>query len=299
MTRQTALPMTVIGGYLGAGKTTLINQLLAAPHGRRLMVMVNDFGAINIDAKLLQSADEDTLTLTNGCVCCTMGADLFMAIGDVLDRSPRPDHLIVEASGIADPQKIANAALTEPDLSYGGIVSVVDAKNFASLQDDPQIGAQIESQITCADLLLVSKTNEITADLAQRLAALSPRDPLLAKDSATFADLLLREVLPPDLEPATASPSHPGYLRWSHTSRAPMTEADLRERLRNRPRALYRIKGFVQGNAGRGWLLHCVGRQVSLEPIAQDSGTRLVGIGLATQISAKTCEAWWPSAPSN
>lgn len=299
MTRQTALPMTVIGGYLGAGKTTLINQLLAAPQGRRLMVMVNDFGAINIDAELLQSADEDTLTLTNGCVCCTMGADLFMAIGDVLDRSPRPDHLIVEASGIADPQKIANAALTEPDLSYGGIVSVVDAKNFASLQDDPQIGAQIESQITCADLLLVSKTNEITADLAQRLAALSPLDPLLAKDSVPLADLLLREVPPPDLEPATAIPSHSRYLRWSHTSRAPMTEADLRERLRNRPRALYRIKGFVQGNAGRGWLLHCVGRQVSLEPIAQDSGTRLVGIGLATQISAKTCEAWWPSAPSN
>ena len=63
------LPLTVIAGYLGAGKTTLINRLLAEPHGARLMVLVNDFGAINIDAELLESADEDTFTLSNGCVC--------------------------------------------------------------------------------------------------------------------------------------------------------------------------------------------------------------------------------------
>ncbi|MFT7136469.1 MAG: G3E family GTPase, partial [Akkermansiaceae bacterium] len=72
------LPLTVISGYLGAGKTTLINRLLAEDHGLKLMVMVNDFGAINIDAELIAEAGEDTMTLTNGCVCCTMGNDLFM-----------------------------------------------------------------------------------------------------------------------------------------------------------------------------------------------------------------------------
>ena len=85
------LPLTVIGGYLGAGKTTLINRVLAGDHGLRLMVMVNDFGAINIDAELLASATEDRMELTNGCVCCTMGADLFLAIGDVL-RGLDADH---------------------------------------------------------------------------------------------------------------------------------------------------------------------------------------------------------------
>jgi len=80
--RHARLPLTVIGGYLGAGKTTLINRLLTEDHGLRLMVMVNDFGTINIDADLLESADKDTLRLTNGCVCCTMGGDLFMAMGD-------------------------------------------------------------------------------------------------------------------------------------------------------------------------------------------------------------------------
>lgn len=294
------LPMTVIGGYLGAGKTTLINQLLQAPHGRRLMVMVNDFGAINIDAALLQSADEDTLALTNGCVCCTMGADLFLAIGDVLDRRLRPDHLIVEASGIADPQKIANAALAEPDLSYGGIVTLVDAQNFAALQDDAQIGPQIESQVRCADLLLVRKTEALTKDLNARLKRLSAVAPLLTKGSHVLADLLLQDLaradITPHITPHNTALPHPGYMRWSHQSSASVTEAALRYALRSRPAALYRLKGFIQGQGGTGWLLHCVGQQVSLEPIQHDTGTALVGIGLADQLTAKRCEAWWRSA---
>ena len=133
------LPLTVIGGYLGAGKTTLINRLLAEDHGARVMVMVNDFGAVNIDAALLKSAGSDTLELTNGCVCCTMGADLYMALGRALDREPRPDHLVIEASGIADPKKIANAARAEPEMEYGGIALVVDGENFTALASDALI----------------------------------------------------------------------------------------------------------------------------------------------------------------
>ena len=141
------LPLTVIAGYLGAGKTTLINRLLAEPHGARLMVLVNDFGAINIDAELLESADEDTLTLSNGCVCCTIGGDLFMAIGDALDRVPRPDHLVIEASGVAQPAKIANAALAERELLYSGIVTVVDALNYPALARDSLVGEQVKTQV--------------------------------------------------------------------------------------------------------------------------------------------------------
>ncbi|NBR90236.1 MAG: GTP-binding protein, partial [Rhodobacteraceae bacterium] len=169
------LPLTVLGGYLGAGKTTLLNRLLAEDHGQRIMVMVNDFGAINIDASLITAADGDTLTLSNGCVCCTMGSDLFMAMGDALDRRPRPDHLVIEASGVADPAKIADAARTEPEMSYGGIAVVVDAENWPALADDPLIGAQLQDQVRVADMLLISKAeNGIPAVLAQRLKSLSP-----------------------------------------------------------------------------------------------------------------------------
>ena len=152
-----SLPLTVIGGYLGAGKTSLINRLLAENHGLRLLILVNDFGAINIDASLIEAAEDDMIALSNGCVCCTMGADLFLAIGDILDRDQLPDHLIVEASGIADPSAIAQVALAEPDLEYGGIVTVVDAIEFDRLSQDTLIGAQVLGQVDVADVVLCQR----------------------------------------------------------------------------------------------------------------------------------------------
>ncbi|MEZ5716691.1 MAG: GTP-binding protein [Paracoccaceae bacterium] len=215
------LPLTVIGGYLGAGKTTLINRLLSEPHGQRVMVMVNDFGSVNIDAGLLKSASGDTLELTNGCVCCTMGNDLFLALGDALDRRPRPDHLVIEASGIADPKKIANAARAEPEMDYGGIALVVDAMNFAALAADAQIGAQIRGQVEVADLLLVAKCGgEVPAGLAMQLAALS-RAPVVALDAvADVAPLILGGSCP--IPAGGRGRGHGDYVTWSYEGEAEM-----------------------------------------------------------------------------
>lgn len=151
------LPLLVIGGYLGAGKTTMIKHLLSHSGGLRLLVLVNDFGSINIDADLIASQDGDTIALSNGCVCCAMTGDLFYAIGDALDRNPRPDLVIVEASGVADPARIAAIALAEPELEYTGIVTVVDTMTACDLLDDDQIAAQIKGQIAAADLIAMSK----------------------------------------------------------------------------------------------------------------------------------------------
>ena len=141
------LPLTILSGYLGAGKTTLINRLLAEDHGLNLMVIVNDFGSVNIDAALIAEATDQTIALTNGCVCCSMEADLFMALNAALDRDPRPDHLIVEASGIADPAAIAAAAIAEPEIGYGGILTLVDALNIDAQLADPELAPQITQQI--------------------------------------------------------------------------------------------------------------------------------------------------------
>ena len=284
------LPLTVIGGYLGAGKTTLINRLLAEDHGQRVLVMVNDFGAINIDAALLTSSSEDTLELSNGCVCCTMGADLFMAVGDVLDRPKRPDHLVIEASGIADPARIAQVALAEPDLSYGGVISVVDALNFDALSRDVQIGAQVRGQVDVADLILVSKSQNGALPTALGLPKAPVSDLALIDD---VTPLILGAAL--GQAPKPTAEIHPAYVAWSGTGE-PSTRAALQSKLDNRPKGLMRFKGFVQGIDGSDFEVHCVGPSVSIKSARDVQKTQVVGIGPKGRIDAKTLEAWWHGA---
>ena len=284
------LPLTVIGGYLGAGKTTLINRLLRDPRGLRLTVMVNDFGAINIDADLLESADGDTLELTNGCVCCTMGADLFMAIGGVLDRNPRPDHLLIEASGIGDPGKIANAAIAEPEMRYGGIVTVVDALRFGELDSDPLIGPQIRDQVACADLLAVSKTDDPDPALIARLGEIAPSRPTLPNgpDGVDF----LAPLIDGAVERPASGGGHPAYVHWSHESARVFDADNLRRMLESRPADLFRVKGRVAGPDG-GWIVQVVGGQIDLFPCPAPEASRLVGIGLAGRLELEQVDAWW------
>jgi len=105
---QSAIPLTVIGGYLGSGKTTLLNALLRQPHGKRFALLVNDFGSINIDAGLIENQQGETINLANGCICCSLAAGFVVALNTVLNLQSRPDQVIIEASGVADPRKIAN-----------------------------------------------------------------------------------------------------------------------------------------------------------------------------------------------
>jgi len=285
------LPLTVISGYLGAGKTTLINRLLGEDHGLRLLVMVNDFGAINIDAALLDSATEDTLTLSNGCVCCTMGADLFLAIGDVLDREDRPDHLIIEASGIADPARIAQVAQAEPDLIYGGIVTVVDVQGYGALARDVQIGAQVEGQVKVADLICLSKSTGPEAALSLKLSIQSGAQVFDMAEVDAVAPLLFgaqgRDVPHPGGAP------HRDYLGWSACSNLALSHAMLMAKLAQRPAALFRFKGFVGHDAQSAWEVHCVGPSVSVKPLKAARETQVVGIGLAERLSREEITAWW------
>lgn len=284
------LPLTVISGYLGAGKTTLINRLLAEPHGMKLLVMVNDFGAINIDAALLEAATDDTLTLSNGCVCCTMGADLFMAIGDVLDRDARPDQMVIEASGIADPARIAQVAQTEPELIYGGIVTVVDGPAFDGLAQDPQIGPQVADQVRVADLVCLSK-------LAQEDPAMMLK--LNIQSGAEVIDLNKIDEVTPIVLGARAAQvpqqgaGHQPYVAWSDATPRQFDHATLSAKLMARPDGLFRFKGFVGRDEARAWEVHCVGATLSIKPLKEPRETAVVGIGLAARITLDEIAAWW------
>lgn len=287
------LPVTVVSGYLGAGKTTLINRLLAEDHGRKLMVMVNDFGAINIDAALLESAGRDTIALTNGCVCCTMGADLFMALGDALDRRPRPDHLVIEASGIADPARIANAALAEPEMLCAGVITMVDAEMFPVLSTDPMIGPQYLQQIRCADVVVLRGPATHAIDrVREDLKALGPALVLDRKIPDRIAPLLLDRDTPAGWRYGP-SDRHPDYLQWHTTGGGPADRVALDRLLAARPAGVLRMKGFVCSADGACWTVQSVGPRLSVTSADEAKETRLVALGLRSVLTASEIDRWW------
>ena len=161
------IPFTVIGGFLGAGKTTLLNRLLADASGRRFAVLVNDFGALDIDGRLVTQHGGDTIALSNGCLCCTIGDSLVQTLMFLLERADGIDHIVVEASGVADPARIADLGVLDPRLRRDGVVVVVDAADVRERAADRRLSDTVERQLRAADLLVLNKL-----DLANDLPAL-------------------------------------------------------------------------------------------------------------------------------
>ena len=151
------LPVTVVGGYLGAGKTTLVNSLLRQANGRRLAVMVNEFGALPIDASLVEAADERIVSLTGGCVCCSYGEDLVSSLAMLAALEPRPEHVLLEASGVAFPGAIAGTVGLLAGFDLDGAVVLADAETVRGRAADRYIGSTVRRQLAQADLILLNK----------------------------------------------------------------------------------------------------------------------------------------------
>src|SRR4029079_11297247 len=155
----------------GAGKTTTLNHLLHSDHGLKIAVLVNDFGAINIDSQLITAVDAGTVSLSNGCICCTIRGDLLKATTDLLNRAEAPEYMLVETSGVSDPLEGAltfNVPQLANRVRVDSIITVVDAENARNLQ---QREYEILSfaQIGVADIVVINKVDLVTAEEKSRL----------------------------------------------------------------------------------------------------------------------------------
>jgi G3E family GTPase len=193
---MTNIPVAIIGGYLGAGKTTLVNGLLRRAQGQRIAVLVNDFGDIDIDADLIEASEDDLISLAGGCVCCSFGSDLMRALERMRSLAAPPDCILIETSGVGLPGAIAASARLLAGLQIRRVVVMVDARAIRVQVTDRYVGDTVIEQLRQAQSLMVSKSEDLAATefeaLAQWLRQMAPGAPL---QRVTQGDLSLEALL--------------------------------------------------------------------------------------------------------
>ncbi|MGK5638998.1 CobW family GTP-binding protein [Streptomyces sp. URMC 126] len=281
------IPVIVLAGFLGSGKTTLLNHLLAHSGGSRIGVVVNDFGSIEIDAMSVAGQVDSMVSLGNGCLCCAVDTS---ELDGFLERLARPaariDVIVIEASGLAEPEELVRMILASDNESivYGGLVEVVDAAEFGRTRERHP---ELDRHLGIADLVVLNKTDRVAdaerEELEAVLAGLAPGTPVVASSHGRVDPELLfdrkpredrleaiRQLSFEDLvheEHDAAHDGHEGHLHAAYESVEFVSDDPLHPRrfmefLDRRPEGLYRIKGFVYfGVPGhrQKFALHAVG----------------------------------------
>lgn len=314
LVKSKPIPVTLIGGYLGSGKTTLINHLLNQEHDHRIAVLVNDFGELAIDAALIETTEDNIVSLSGGCVCCSYGNDLSNALMDVISLDMTPDQIVIEASGVAIPDAIASSVSLMPQLLVHSIIVLANAELIQDQAIDKYVGDTIERQLNSADLLVLNKIdlveNETLIDLKRWLAENWPTTKnVYVRQAQLPASIILDTIVSTKIlsEKLTAGITNKttggkvSYTKVSDLAPSPLTHASifntfkvdvteptdantLAALLASEEAHLLRAKGFVQENDGSMKLIQVVGRRWNVTTVPIDSiektGSGVVCIGL-------------------
>ncbi|MGF0118586.1 CobW family GTP-binding protein [Promicromonospora sp. Marseille-Q5078] len=302
-------PVTVLGGYLGAGKTTLLNGLLDTADGRRIGVVVNDFGTVNVDRRLVRSATADTIELADGCVCCSLRGE----VGEVMRRLAARDdldHVVVEASGIADPTGLSTWGAF-PGLAPGRTVVCADVTTVVRKARDRYVGDVVRTQLSRADVLVLTWCDVAAPEAVDAAEAVARRHaPGARLLRSRGGDLRAADLLggPPaagtredQAVPPVPPPSDDGH---GHVTRfvplaGPVDPAALAGTLRSLPSAVVRAKGVVRSAAGGSVVVQAVPGQVEVaertsagaDAAHAEPGVVLVAVGggAAEALAAAAC----------
>lgn len=268
------LPVTLIGGFLGAGKTTLLNSLLMQGDGRRIAVLVNDFGALNIDARLIVKVEGQTVELANGCICCSIRDDLLTGVETLLATDPTPDHLLIETSGVSDPENILctfNQSRLRRELFLENVVTVVDALHALDARD-AEYAELFERQLGGAYMVVLNRVAaagpaQVSA-VREMIQARHPGGVIVETDDGAVplpvvlgASRAGQALFRP--EPTLATAAHP-FTSMVWTSERAVRRREFEQTLRALSDTVYRAKGFVNfQHYPLATLYQKVGRQTS------------------------------------
>lgn len=297
------VPVTVIGGYLGSGKTTLVNHILRTAE-ERIAVLVNDFGDVGIDADLIESTDGDTISLANGCVCCSLVDGLAAALVSIQEMQPRPERLVIEASGVADPGSVA-AYAHGPGLTLDAVVVVVDVETVQERASDRYVGDTVLAQLSAAEIVVANKIDLVDDDRVEHvrtwLAQAAPAAVIVdAVDAAVARAVLFGRTTGEarrghgPLDPARSARgggAEETYQQWSWRSEKNLDRAAVEQLMADLPAGVVRAKGIlwlteapdqpmVLQRVGRRWTLRPVRRPTSPTGSHLDGPSRLEVIGL-------------------
>jgi G3E family GTPase len=274
------IPVTIIGGYLGAGKTTLVNHLLRQREGRRIAVLVNDFGELSIDADLIEAREGDLLRLAGGCVCCSFGSDLMAALLQMRAMQPAPDHILIETSGVALPGAVARTLSLVDGLMLDAVLVLADAESLRERAADRYVGDTVSLQLREADLVVLNKIDLVPAeqmqDLGLWLAEVAPGTRCLSCEHGRLSAALVlgigmaqERVAPPrsvqtPLALPAATPASELFeslsLQFEHSVHLERLAGALADPALN----LLRAKGLMRDSQGRAHSLQQVGSRVVL-----------------------------------